>query len=215
MMTLRELKDVVAVADQKVRVPRPGALFKAGVPIVVKEVVNSSTEIMVFENGYVLYVAGDYSTVFPLHSCAEYKYDGVASTSNVLQGDFFENENWYVRLILEGEDRITENRNKHHENYCVSYSFVSEEWSELEDKSPDFVERLIDQEAIEEALGHVDEKAAKAIFDFYHIGKLQCEIGEDMNMDHKAVSKLIKRNIMKIRKSVGIETEITVGKKEN
>ena len=47
---------------------------------------------------------------------------------------FFDNQPWYVRLILEGEDRLCRNREVREHNNCISYSHISEGWCELVDK---------------------------------------------------------------------------------
>ena len=214
MMTLRELKDVVTVADMKTPIPKAGTLINAGIPVVVKEVINADTQIMVFENGYVLYIAGDHNTVFPLHNCDGYEYKSVADSSQILKGDFFENENWYMRLLLEGEDRITNNRAIYHNRFSVSYHDIAEDLGMMEDRSHNVEKNLIEREMVKEILSFVDEKAAKAISDYYQVGKKQYEIGEEIQMDCKAVSKLIRRNVMKIRRNISIETsEVLVKKK--
>jgi RNA polymerase sigma factor (sigma-70 family) len=202
MMTLRELKEMVEAVEGKKVTPKAAALLQSEIPIVVKEVINAETDIMVFANGYVLYRAGKHTTVFPLHSCEGYQYGSVTSASNVLQGDFFENENWYVRLILEGEDRIVANGEKHHEKYNDAFHDYEEDMGAMADEKQDFERKLMEKELIDEALSLVDDKAARVIRDYYGNGYKQYEIGAEIQMDCKAVSKLIHRNLAKIRKSI-------------
>ena len=75
MLTLRELRNMVEVAEVEGRVPSVKALLGAKVPISVKELLSEQAEISVYQNGFVLYRVGKRATVFPLHSCKEYIYD--------------------------------------------------------------------------------------------------------------------------------------------
>ena len=55
MMTLKELKARVQIADIRVAVPKKSELLEMGAGIVVKELIETDVEISVFSNGYVLY----------------------------------------------------------------------------------------------------------------------------------------------------------------
>ena len=109
MLTLKELKNMVETAKETERVPSNRMLRESGAAVAAKERIDAQTEITVYENGYVLYQVGRRSTVFPIHSCGGYTYEFDRKNSFSLKGDFFENENWYIRLILEGEDRMIKN----------------------------------------------------------------------------------------------------------
>ena len=52
MLTLKELKKVVKVADMKADTPSAKALKESGAEIVVKEVLETDASIAVYENGY-------------------------------------------------------------------------------------------------------------------------------------------------------------------
>ncbi len=75
MLTLRELRNMVEVAEVEGRVPSVKALLEADIPIAVKEIVGEQTEIVVYRNGFVFYRVGNRATVFPLHPCREYIYE--------------------------------------------------------------------------------------------------------------------------------------------
>ncbi|MGI6019324.1 MAG: sigma-70 family RNA polymerase sigma factor, partial [Marvinbryantia sp.] len=55
MMTLKELKKRVPVADKNGSVLGKTELLNSGAKIVVKEMVDTGVEISVFDNGYVLF----------------------------------------------------------------------------------------------------------------------------------------------------------------
>lgn len=72
MLTLRELRNMVEVAEVEGRVPSVKALLESDIPIAVKETLGEQAEISVYQNGLVLYRVGNRATVFPLHTCTEY-----------------------------------------------------------------------------------------------------------------------------------------------
>ena len=84
-------------------------------------------QLSVFREGYALYRVGKYTTVFPVYSCGDYYYENEGQKICV-DADFFEGQEWYVRLLLEGEDRLAKNRDSYCKGRVVSYHAVSEEW---------------------------------------------------------------------------------------
>ena len=60
-------------------------------------------KISVYQNGYALYEISGLATVFPIWDCQNYRYE---MEENEISEQWFEKEAWYLRLILEGEDRI-------------------------------------------------------------------------------------------------------------
>ena len=91
MLTLKELKKIVKVADMEKRIPSVKSLKEH--KVVVKEMINADTTISVYDHGYVLYTAGNQSTVFPLHSCDDYEYVSVTGDNKEFNKEFFDNEN--------------------------------------------------------------------------------------------------------------------------
>ena len=121
MLTLKELKKVVKVAGMTKRVPSEKALEKE--EIVVKEILSGECDITVYANGYVLYRENGKKTIFPLHSCKDYQYMDVKEDRSIMNEEFFDNENWYIRLLMEATDRMEINQAKVVSNHrLVSYS---------------------------------------------------------------------------------------------
>ena len=124
MLTLMELKKIVKKADEKERIPSVKRLMEKGGQVVVKERLDEQTEVSVYESGYVLYRNGIYATVFPLHACGEYVYSSEVDEGYRYLVNILEKENWYIRLMLEGEDHLVHNQDNRVAIRMVSYSAV-------------------------------------------------------------------------------------------
>ena len=108
MLTLQELKQVVSNREERRKVPSAKYLRENEVAV-AKQRLMDCAEIIAYQTGYVLYCVGDYATVFPLFTCRDYVYEAGRKIT-VVKEDFFDNQPWDVRLILEGEDRLCRNR---------------------------------------------------------------------------------------------------------
>ena len=95
MLTLKELKKIVKVADMEKRIPSVKSLKEH--KVVVKEMINADTTISVYDHGYVLYTAGNQSTVFPLHSCDDYEYVSVTGDNKEFNKEFFDKQSCLER----------------------------------------------------------------------------------------------------------------------
>ena len=69
MLKLKELKAMVPETGKMDRVPTYKKLRESGHEIVVKEVIDQDTEVMVYDNGLVVYRNFRRITIFPLHTC--------------------------------------------------------------------------------------------------------------------------------------------------
>lgn len=208
MLTLKELRNMVEVAEVQGRVPTARGLMESGTPIVVKEIVDAYTEIVVYRNGLVLYRVGSHATVFPLHPCAGYSYDtgikGSPAQDMTIRADFFEQENWYIRLILEGEDRLAINQDVRMGSKTISYSVVAEDWNVLavEDRE---LERVIDRETLKELLQMITDNQRYVVTRYYLEDVAQKEIAAELGVSSQAVSDMIRKAMKRIRKGCGVE----------
>ena len=158
-------------------------------------------EIIAYQTGYVLYCVGDYATVFPLFTCRDYVYEAKRKIA-VVEEDFFDNQPWYVRLILEGEDRLCRNRETREHNNCISYSCISEEWCELMDKRQCLLERIIAEETVRELMELLTERQRQMIQRIYFQEQTQKEISHELGITVPAVSKCISQAMRKMRKNL-------------
>ena len=214
MMTLKELKAVVKVADERKPAPKHKELLEMGVNVVVKEVISDGVEITVFENGYVLFTDGKRKTVFKLHECEGVDYESVKDKSVIFQSTFFENENWYVLLLLVGMERLEKNLEKQladHKVYSSDSIGLADFFVQNE---PDVLDQVIETETMEEIKTVLTEKQVYAVTAYYCEGVSQLEISKNLGISQQAASKLIKRSIQEIREVMHIE-ETTIKRTRN
>ena len=169
---------------------------------VVKHRLIDGAEIIAYQTGYVFYCAGDYGTVFPLFTCRDYVYEAGRKII-VVKEDFFDNQPWYVRLILEGEDRLCRNREVREHNNCISYSHISEGWCELVDKKQNVLEKMIIEEAIGEFMDLLTDRQRQVIYQIYFQQRTQREVSRVFGITEPAVSKCISQAKQKMRRNAG------------
>ena len=99
MMTLKELKKMVAVADSEERVPG-FTYLRQNVDVVVKEVLPQNAEVTVYANGYVVYSNGYAKTAFPLHSCRDVSYEFADGQRSRMKAAVLEEKPEYWMLFL-------------------------------------------------------------------------------------------------------------------
>ena len=198
MLTLQELKQITDIPGNQGKLPTARQLRESGV-IIAKERFGGETEISVYQDGFVIYQTGKYSTVFPLHSCGDYFYISDGNTIH-LPEQFFDREKWHLRLVLEGEDRL--NRNCEERERCrnVSYSAVSEEWAVMEDLAEPAIEQLARLETVEEIMQMLTEKQKTVVCGYYLQEKTQGQIAEELGISRHAVRDSLIHAVSKIRK---------------
>lgn len=211
MLTLKELKGIVRKADFKRRLPSEKWVLESGGAVVVKERLDELTEISVYESGYVLYRKGIYATVFPLHACDEYIYCSEVDESYHLPVYVLENENWYIRLMMEGEDRLIHNQNNRMVGKVVSYSGVSEEWDVLR-TTGSVLDDLVQAERTREVLGKIlplmTDCQREVMVRMYIDREEQVDIAESMGVTQQAISDMVRKAKKRVRKALqkeGIE----------
>ena len=64
MLTLRELRNLITIAECPKRVPTPKQLKESGIEVIAKEMIDKETWICVYANGLVQYRVGKRYTVF-------------------------------------------------------------------------------------------------------------------------------------------------------
>ena len=208
MLTLKELKKIVKVADMEKRIPSVKSLKEH--KVVVKEMINADTTISVYDHGYVLYTAGNQSTVFPLHSCDDYEYVSVTGDNKEFNKEFFDNENWYIRLLMEAEDRMTYSQSKISTNHGVfSNSDVTDDAEIMRGSSKDFVDDVIDREILHALIKELTERQKMVLNLVYFEEMRQQDVADYLGIKQQSVNDLLnralKRRILKNFKKIELD----------
>lgn len=199
MLTLKELKKIVKVADMEKRIPSVKSLKEH--KVVVKEMINADTTISVYDHGYVLYTAGNQSTVFPLHSCDDYEYVSVTGDNKEFNKEFFDNENWYIRLLMEAEDRMAYSQSKISTNHGVfSNSDVTDDAEIMRGSSKDFVDDVIDREILNALMKELTERQKTVLNLVYFEEMRQQDVAAYLGIKQQSVNDLLNRALKTMKK---------------
>ena len=199
MLTLKELKKIVKVADVEKRIPSVKSLKEH--KVVVKEMINADTTISVYDHGYVLYTAGNQSTVFPLHSYDDYEYVSVTGDNKEFNKEFFDNENWYIRLLMEAEDRMAYSQSKISTNHGVfSNSDVTDDAEIMRGSSKDFVDDVIDREILHALIKELTERQKMVLNLVYFEEMRQQDVADYLGIKQQSVNDLLNRALKTMKK---------------
>ncbi|MFR4559352.1 MAG: sigma-70 family RNA polymerase sigma factor [Blautia obeum] len=199
MLTLKELKKIVKVADVEKRIPSVKSLKEH--KVVVKEMINADTTISVYDHGYVLYTAGNQSTVFPLHSCDDYEYVSVTGDNKEFNKEFFDNENWYIRLLMEAEDRMAYSQRKISTNHGVfSNSDVTDDAEIMRGSTKDFVDDVIDREILHALIKELTERQKMVLNLVYFEEMRQQDVADYLGIKQQSVNDLLNRALKTMKK---------------
>ena len=199
MLTLKELKKIVKVADVEKRIPSVKSLKEH--KVVVKEMINADTTISVYDHGYVLYTAGNQSTVFPLHNCDDYEYVSVTGDNKEFNKEFFDNENWYIRLLMEAEDRMAYSQSKISTNHGVfSNSDVTDDAEIMRGSSKDFVDDVIDREILNALIKELTERQKTVLNLVYFEEMRQQDVADYLGIKQQSVNDLLNRALKTMKK---------------
>lgn len=199
MLTLKELKKIVKIADVEKRIPSVKSLKEH--KVVVKEMINADTTISVYDHGYVLYTAGNQSTVFPLHSCDDYEYVSVTGDNKEFNKEFFDNENWYIRLLMEAEDRMAYSQSKISTNHGVfSNSDVTDDAEIMRGSSKDFVDDVIDREILNALIKELTERQKTVLNLIYFEEMRQQDVADYLGIKQQSVNDLLNRALKTMKK---------------
>ncbi|SOB72294.1 sigma70-ECF: RNA polymerase sigma factor, sigma-70 family [Anaerobutyricum hallii] len=214
MLTLKELKKIVKVADMEKRIPSVKSLKEH--KVVVKEMINADTTISVYDHGYVLYTAGNQSTVFPLHSCDDYEYVSVTGDNKEFNKEFFDNENWYIRLLMEAEDRMTYSQSKISTNHGVfSNSDVTDDAEIMRGSSKDFVDDVIDREILHALIKELTERQKMVLNLVYFEEMRQQDVADYLGIKQQSVNDLLNRALKTMKKRRKTKNFKKISKKLN
>ncbi len=210
MLTLQELKEITETTKYGIKMPTARNLRETGRAVAEKHLKND-TWITAYQNGYALYHASGHSTVFPIHTCGAYLYVS-SGVSSYLSEHFFEKEPWYVRIVLEGEDRLDRNQSAKEQERTVSYSAISEEWEAIGNAEGNPLEYLVHRENRKEILCCLTKRQREAVSLCFFQQKSRKEAARELGISSPAVSTILLQAARRLRKKYpsGDQTEKAV-----
>ena len=217
MLTLKKVKEMVKAPVHTKRVPSPKVLLEDGRILLRKEFEHDS-HLTLYHSGYVLFSAGKRNTVFHIHDCCgDYAYDAAEGKGDVIEEEYFENCEWHIRALFEGERKMEDNQAKckgaGRSNVCVSYHALSEDWSEIADRTINMLEKIIENEAVHAMLAVLTEKQRNLIYQNYVLDKTHQEIADGMEIARGSVIRSVNQALERIRRKFDFEAhyELAVG----
>ena len=210
MLTLKNLKSMVKCeTGKKAGMPTIKQLEESDAKILVREMV-SDMQITVYQNGYVACRRGRDATVFRLHDCGGYTYGAaMAENEKAVEPDVFEDEHWYLRLYLEAEDRLNANYERKLRHHQISLDgLYADHCSSMGDYTWDGLTDLIDREEVAQVrkyLRHMTEKQRNVVILYFIEQRGTRDIADEFHVTPQAVSDMIKKAIIRVRRKEGID----------
>lgn len=203
-ITLRELKTKIAAVTEK-KLPKYAQLMAQNPVAVAQTSVNGAT-LTAYQNGYAVYEMDGAHTVMAVDRCGDYRYDFTDGTYQVVQAEVFEEAEWSLRLIMEGERRLEHTRsviNSNNEEFVLSNDGT--DWCEV--AMVDFMEAenaemLADEELrrLYAAMGKLTERQREIIELYYFKGMTQQEIADELGICQQSVNRITTQAIKKLKK---------------
>lgn len=122
----------------------------------------------------------------------------IVMDSHPMSARLFEKEAWYIRLVLEGEDRLFRNLETKEQNHTVSYHFAAEDWQELADAENSVFDCVIQREMLRNILGCLTGRQKRVMEAYAVEGKTMKEIAKELGITVQAVSWLLIRGRKRI-----------------
>lgn len=194
-MTLKELQSRIERTKEK-KLPTAARLRSGISTLVVSRTFNGGAQLSVYENGFALYQSFGKSTVFRVDACGGYTYFGRTARSE-LDENFFRDAEWWVRLMMEGEDRLTHNQTALAERHECLYEASPDTASDAED----FLNNIILRETLEAAFSLMTERQREIVVMYYIDGMGVKEIAAIYGITHQAVSVTLSDVKKKFRKN--------------
>ena len=169
--------------------------------------------IMVFADGIVYYRNGRRETIFSLKRCSKFRYESVDEATTPVSVDIDKIE-WYLSLIMFGEERILRNMEKH--SKTVPLYSENENGRDICDCDTliwkrcieDFQRRESQADLVEEIMGDLRE-SDRRIFELYYVHKEhEAAIAEMLGISRKTVSRRLIAVRELLRKRCGVLNSI-------
>ena len=204
-ITLRELKAKIDAVTEK-KLPKFAQLMEQNPVAVAQTSVNGAT-LTAYQNGYAVYEIDGAHTVMAVDRCGDYRYDFNDGTHQVVPAEIFEESEWSLRLIMEGERRMEHTRSvidSNREEFTLSND--GSDWCEV--AMVDFMEAenaemLADEELrrLYAAMGKLTERQREVVELYYFKGMTQQEIADELGISKPGVHYALQGALKKLKKS--------------
>ena len=213
MLTLKKVKEMVKAPAHTKRVSSPKVLLEEGRIFLRKEFEHGS-HLTLYHNGYVWFSAGKRNTVFHIHDCrGDYAYGASKGKGEVIKEEYFENCEWHIRALFEGEQRVEESQLKcegvGQTKVSVSYHAVAEDWGEMADSEINVLDKYIEKEALHAMMAVLTKKQRNLIYQNYVLDKTHQEIADGMGIARGSVTRSVNQALERIRRKSYVPYVIT------
>ena len=198
-MTLRELMNQIERTNGK-KLPTAAWLRMGNSPLMVEKRISENCCLSVYQNGFALYQTPDGCTVFRVDYCGGYTYFG-REQETCFSEDYFAGEEWWVRLVMEGEDRLTHNRNVQIERYECSFGADSAELGDTTVPAFSVQKDLLVREALEQAFAMMTKRQKEVVRYYYIEGMSGKEIAKLYGISQQAVALTLSDVKKKLQKN--------------
>ena len=115
--------------------------------------------------------------------------------------EFFDNENWYILLLMEAEDRMAYSQSKISTNHGVfSNSDVTDDAEIMRGSSKDFVDDVIDREILNALIKELTERQKTVLNLVYFEEMRQQDVADYLGIKQQSVNDLLNRALKTMKK---------------
>ena len=176
-------------------------------PMAVAQTTVNDASLTVYENGYAVYEVDGAHTVMAVDRCGDCRYDFTDGTYQIIPAEEFENMEWSIRLLMEGERRMEHNRNKTSDKFeNTALECDGSDWSAA--VMVDFMDEckaevLADKELkrLYAAMSKLTERQSEIIQLYYYKGMSQYEIADELGIRQQSVDRILKQAVNRLRKN--------------
>ena len=202
-ISLRELKNRVNKVLEK-KIPGDKQLMAMNSEVAARTMVNGAT-LTAYTNGYATYEEDDAHTVLVVDRCGDYRYEFNDGTYEVVPAEVFEDAEWTVRLVMEGERRLENNRSKISRDYEeFALSCDGTDWCDaamVDFMEAENAEMLADEELrkLYAAMSKLTERQQEILQLYFYKGLNQQEIADELGMRQQSVQGSLKSALKMIK----------------
>lgn len=196
-ITFAQLREMVR-STVGMKLPTAKALRNGNARIVVRCELQEEVYLTAYDNGFVLYETPSGNTVLRLDNCKDYIY--VTQKKNEhLAKETFDDMHWSVRVMLEGEDRLSHNNQEAWKRKAEPYDSLSIEY--LKDTNAGVLEQIIRNEQMERLMMELTQHQREVFTLYYICGYKLREIAAYYRVSHQAISISLECGRKKLKKT--------------